>query len=198
MNTNRGGQGSSNSAGHDASRRGTSEAGGNRGQGNSPSASRPAVSLNRDAMRTSLTQKKQVAGSSTAATADKGQAAAIAASGQATATASSGQAAATASREHAAASASKGKAPLEQSPSGRGKDKRRLKDASRPPHPNKVRVTDGPEGGLGASSSTSAPVGEIPLGGVYVPAWNIREGSSALDPEVATEMFEHSCLLKDL
>ena len=127
MNTNRGGQGSSSSAGHGASGRGTSEAGGNRGQGKSPSASRPAVNLNRDALRKSLAQKKQVAGSSTAATADKGQAAA---------TAAKGQAAATVSKEHAAASASKGKAPVEKSPSSKGKEKRRLDVTSPSRNPN--------------------------------------------------------------
>mgnify|MGYP004609074043 CR=1 FL=1 len=189
MNTNRGGQGSSGSIGHGGSRRGTSEAGGSRGQGKSSSASRPAVSLNRDALRKSLAQKKQVGGSSTAAAVDRGQAAA---------TADKGQAAATASRGQAAATDPKGKASAEKSSSDKGKEKRRLEDASRPPRPNKVRVTEGPEGGVGASSSVSAPVGEIPLGGIYVPAWRIREGSSVLTPEVASEMFEHSCLLRDL
>ena len=171
MNTNRGGQGSSSSAGQDAPRRGTSEAGGNRDQRKSPGASRCAVNLNRDALRKSLAQKKQVSGSSTAATADKGQSATTASSGQAAATASSGQAAATASSGQAAATGSKGQGSLERSSSsGKGKEKRRLEDASRPPRPSKVRVTEGPEGGAGASSSVSAPVEEFPLGGIYVPS----------------------------
>ena len=252
MNTNRGGQSSPSSAGQSAVRGGTSEAGGNREQGKSPGASRPAVNLSRDALRKSLAQKKQVSGSSTAATTDKGQAvattargqaaattsrgrAAVTSSGQAAATVSSGQAAATGSKSQAAATGSsgqaaatgskgqatatgssgqaavtgssgqaaatgsKGQGSLERSSSsGKGKEKRRLEDASRPPRPSKVRVTEGPEGGAGASSSVSAPVEEFPLGGIYVPSWRIRKGSTVLTPEVASEMFEHSCLLRDL
>ena len=189
MNTNRGGQGSSSRAGHGAPCKGTSEAGGSRDQGKSPSSSRHVVSLNRDVLRKSLAQKKQVGGSSTAAAVDRGQAAATAEKGQAVATASRGQAAAT---------DPKGKASAEKSSSDKGKEKRKLEDTSRPPRPNKVRVTEGPEDDVGASSSASAPVGEILLGGIYVPAWRIREGSSVLTLEVASEMFEHSCLLRDL
>ena len=234
MNTNRGGQSSPSSAGQGASREGTSEGGGNREQRKSPGASRPTVNLSRDALRKSLAQKKQVSGSSTAATTDKGQAvattargqaaattsrgrAAVTSSGQAAATVSSGQAAATTpggqaaatgsrsqaaatgSSGQAAATGSKGQGSLERSSSsGKGKEKRRLEDASRPPRPSKVRVTEGPEGGAGASSSVSAPVEEVPLGGIYVPSWRIREGSTVLTPEVASEMFEHSCLIRDL
>ena len=82
---------------------------------------------------------------------------------------------------------------MEKSSSGKGKEKRRLEDASLPSRPTKVRMTDDPEDGPAA-----VPVEEIPLGKVYVPDWNVREGSSVTTPAVATEMFEHSCLFKDL
>ena len=181
MNTNRGGQGSSSSAGQDAPRRGISEAGGNRDQRKSPGASRPAVNLNRDALRKSLAQKKQVSGSSTTATADKSRAAVTAASGQ------------------AAATGSKGQASAERSSSSRkGKEKRRLEDASRPPRPTKVTVTGGSVDTAGSSGSGDTPVEEIPLGDVYVPAWNIRQGSSVVSRPVASEMFEHCCIITDL
>ena len=189
MNTNRGGQGSSSRSGQGTPRKGISKTGGSREQGKSPSSSRPVVTLNREALRKTLAQQKQVAGSSATATAVRGQAAATASSGQVAAKISSGQTAAT---------GSKGKASAEKSSSNKGKEKRRLEDAPRPPRPEKVRVVEGPGGGAGASSSLGAPVGEIPLGGIYVPAWNIRDGASVLTPEVATEMFEHSCLIRDL
>ena len=59
-------------------------------------------------------------------------------------------------------------------------------------------MTEGPEGGAGASNSVSALVEEVPLGGIYVPSWRIKEGSSVLTPKVASEMFEHSYLIRDL
>ena len=165
MNTNRGGQGSSSRAGQNAPHKGTSEAGGSRGRGQSPTVQRPAATggstLNRDALRKSLAQKKQVDGASIAATASKGQA---------VATAAKGQTAATAAKDQAAATAGKGKSPVEKSSSGKGKEKRRLEDASLLPRPPKVRVTDDPKDGFGAAGSANAPVGEIPLGGIYVPA----------------------------
>ena len=86
-------------------------------------------------------------------------------------------------------------------PAEKAKGKRPLLDRSPPPPPTRPRLASSlekPASNRGASRSADALVEEIPLGGPYVPRWKICEGSSVGTPEVAKELLEHSCLIRDL
>ena len=99
----------------------------------------------------------------------------------------------------------KEKAPVEKAkekaPVKKAKGKRVLQDRSPPLPPTRLRLASSsemPSGSRGASGSVGASAQMTSLGGVYVPQWNIREGSSVATPEVANELFEGSCLIRDL
>ena len=94
---------------------------------------------------------------------------------------------------------------IEKAPEERAREKaagkRPLLDRSPPPPPTRPRLassSEKPASSRGAPGSVDAQVEEIPLGGPYVPKWKICKGSYVGTPEVAKELLEHSCLVRDL
>lgn len=85
--------------------------------------------------------------------------------------------------------------PAGRSASEKGKEKRKLEDASPSSRPSKVLAVEGPSCG---PEATNLDVDEASLGDIFIPQWRIRERSSVTTRAVAREMFEQCCLFPDL
>ena len=72
-----------------------------------------------------------------------------------------------------------------------------LQDHSPPLPPTRLRLERSTEA-RSVGDDAGAPVGETSLERPLVPSRSIRDGSSVTIPEVAMDMFENSCLLRDL